>query len=181
MMKKTLLLLLVSVLTLPACSQSSDNESYYKGIESYRDLQLTTEQIAQIKKLKKEIGPQFQAIGKDRSISEYEKGERKRILALKHRQDIESVLTKEQISKWESKHGEYTSLSDIRNNISDSYEDKLDKLEDQYKKEIDTIEKNSSISSNEKKARKEALKSKYKSEKELLKKEKKDAKDAIYK
>ena len=59
-MKKTLLSV-ISVFTLSAYSQASDIDSYYKGIESYRDLQLSAEQIAKIKKLKRKVGSKFVA------------------------------------------------------------------------------------------------------------------------
>lgn len=176
-MKKILLLLFIHVFTLSVYSQASDIESYYKGVESYRDLQLTSEQIAKIKKLKKEVGPKFEAIGRDRSLSGYQKGQRKRELALKHKQEIENVLTQKQISVWESKHGKYTSLDDIKDKISDSYDSKLDRLEKQYKKDKDLIEDNDRLSKSEKKSRKEALKEKYKADKDRLKKEKNQAKD----
>lgn len=42
-MKKILLLLLVSIFTMSAYSQNSDIESYYKGIESYQDLHLSSD------------------------------------------------------------------------------------------------------------------------------------------
>lgn len=58
-MKKALLLLPVSIFTLSIYSQAydSDIESYYKGIESYQDLHLTSDQIVKIKKLKREKSP----------------------------------------------------------------------------------------------------------------------------
>ena len=108
-MKKFLFTLLVSTIALFSYAQPTQNENYYKGIESYRDLQLTSEQIAKIKKIKREAGPRFQAIGKDRSLSGYEKGQKKGQLSQEIRQEIESVLNQSQISKWESKHGKYSS------------------------------------------------------------------------
>jgi len=178
-MKKVLLILLVSILALSSHAQSAQNENYYKGIESYRDLQLTSEQIAKIKKLKREAGPKFQAIGRDRTLTGYEKGQKKRQLAQELRQEIEGVLTKNQISQWESKHGKYTSLNDVKNNISDSYDQKIDALEDKYDAEISAIENNSSLSKSEKKAQKETLKQRYKAEKNKLKAEKEQAKNEI--
>ncbi|MBB4037154.1 hypothetical protein GGR21_003069 [Dysgonomonas hofstadii] len=178
-MKKVLLILLVSTLALFSHAQSTQNENYYKGIETYRDLQLSSEQIAKIKQLKKEVGPKFEAIGLDRSLSGYEKGQKKRELALKHKQEIESILTKEQIGLWEKKHGQYTSLDNVRKGVSDGYDSKADALEDKYDAEKSAIENNTSLSKDEKKVQKEALKQKYKAEKDKLKAEKEHAKNEM--
>jgi len=175
-MKKILLLLITSVFTLSVYSQDTDTDSYYNGLETYGDLRLTSDQVAKIKKLKREVGPKFQAIGKDRSLSGYEKGQRKRELAQKHRQEIESILTGSQISEWESKHGKYNSWNDAKDRISDNYDDRLDMLEKQYEREKDRIEDNYTLSKKEQKAQKEALKDRYKADKNRLKKEKDRAK-----
>lgn len=175
-MKKILLTLLVSTFTLISFAQSTQDENYYKGIESYRDLQLTSEQIAKIKKIKREAGPRFQAIVRDRTLTGYEKGQKKRQLSLEIRQEIENVLTKGQVSKWEHKNGKYTSYNNLRNDISDSYDRKLDALESKYDAEKSVIEHNSSLSKDQKKAQKEVLKQKYKAEKNRLKAEKENAK-----
>jgi len=178
-MKKVLLILFVSILALSSHAQSAQNENYYKGIESYRDLQLSTEQIAKIKKLKREAGPKFQAIGRDRTLTGYEKGQKKRQLAQELRQKIESVLTKNQISKWETKYGEYKSLGDIKEQIIETYDSRLNALELKHDMEKSTIENNPSLSKSEKKAQKEALKQKYKAEKKKLKAEKENAKNVV--
>ncbi|MDR2955021.1 MAG: hypothetical protein LBV43_08065 [Prevotella sp.] len=181
-MKKILLTLLVCTLTVGAYAQSNQkqqDESYYKGIESYQDLHLTADQIAKIKKLKREVGPKFAAIDRDRSLTGYEKGQKKRELAQKHRQEIENVLNQDQISLWEKKYGKYTSLDDIKDKISDNFDEREDALEVEYETEKSNIEKNSYLDKSEKKAQKRALKEKYKEEKKKLKNEKEKAKKIV--
>lgn len=175
-MKKILIILFVNTFTLFIHAQSAQNENYYKGIESYRNLQLTSEQIAKIKELRRTASYEFAAIGKDQSLSGREKGLKKRERALILKQDIENVLTKEQITNWESKHVKYTSLNDIKDEISNNYESKLDALEEKYDAEISMIENNRSLSKEERKSQKALLKQKYKTEKKKLKEEKDRAK-----
>lgn len=175
-MKKTLLILLVGIVTISASAQTTQDETPYKGIESYRDLNLSTEQINKIKKLKREAGLEFAAIGKDRSLLGYEKGQRKRERAQKLRADIEEVLTKEQRSNWEKKHGEYTSLNDIKDKISDNFEKQSDVLETKYKADVKAVENNLTLSKEEIKAQKKSLKDNYKAEKKSLKEKRNRAK-----
>jgi len=178
-MKKTLLLLLVSIFTFSANSQTNDSdvESYYKGIESYQNLRLTQEQIARIKKLKREKGPQFAAIGKDRNLSGYEKGQRKRELAYKYRTEMQSILNAGQVSTWEKRYGKLTPDHSMKDAISDDYDAKLDALERKYEADKDAIENNRSLDKYERKAREKELKNTYKAKKERLKAEKKTAKN----
>ena len=164
-MKKTLLLLLIGMFTFSVYAQNPEENLYYENIELSKDLGLTVEQVAKIKKLKKEIGPQFAAIGKDRSLSGYEKGQKKRALALKHRDEIKSILTKAQIDKWEQKYGN----SKGKNIISETYDISLDNLEDRFEADKKAIEKNNMLSKDEKKARVKELKAIYKAEKKRLK------------
>lgn len=177
-MKKTLLLLLVSILTMSVYSQSydSDVESYYKGIESYQDLHLTQEQIAKIKKLKREKGPKFAAIGKDRSLSGYEKGQRKRELAYKYRAEMQSILNASQVNIWEKRYGKLTPEQSMKDAISDDYEIRLDALERKYEADKETIEQNRQLDKSERKIKEKELKNAYKAEKERLKAQKAVAK-----
>jgi len=175
-MKKTLLLLLVSILTMSAYSQNSDIESYYKGIESYQDLHLSSDQIAKIKKLKREKGPQFAAIGKDRSLSGYEKGERKRALAQKYRAEMQSILNTGQVNTWEKRYGKLTPDYSMKDAISDDFDNALDALERKYEADKKAIENNRYLSKEERKAQEKALKNAYKIEKDNLKARKKAAK-----
>ena len=178
-MKKIFYTLFLTIISLTSYAQSSKGENYYKGIESYRDLQLTSEQIAKIKGIKKEAELKFQSISNDRSLSGSEKGQKKKESALKLKQDIENVLTKEQKSNWESKYGKYTSLDDIKNKISATYESKKDALNDKFEKEKALIDNNNYLSKDEKNSQKDILKQKYKEEKAKLKDGKEKAKKII--
>ena len=55
-------------------------------------LGLTMEQKMKIKRLNQEMGLQFAAIGKDPSLRGYEKGQKKRALAMKKREAIYKIL-----------------------------------------------------------------------------------------
>lgn len=178
-MKKILYMFFLTIISLTSYAQSSQGENYYKGIESYRDLHLTSEQIAKIKDIKKDAEAKFLSIGNDRSLTGSEKSQKKRESALKLKQDIENVLTKEQKTNWESKHGKYTSLDDIKNKISHTYESKKDALSDKFEKEKALIENNNSLNKEEKDSQKEMLKQKYKEEKAKLKDGKEKAKKII--
>ena len=175
-MKKTLLLLLVSIFTFSVYAQDSNESLYYQNIESSKDLGLTADQVARIKKLKKEVGPKFAAIGKDRTLSGYEKGQKKRALAEKHRAEIRAILTENQAQTWEQKYG----TSSVKDIISDSYDAKLDRLEDRYDAEKKAIERNDALSKDERKARIKVLKETYKAEKKALKSQKQAAKTGIF-
>ncbi|MBK5720694.1 hypothetical protein JGH11_07395 [Dysgonomonas sp. Marseille-P4677] len=179
-MRKTLLLLLISVFALCANAQTVDYENYYKGIESYGDLYLSSDQISKIKELQRSVGPKFAAIGKDRSLSGYEKGQRKRELALKHRAQIRSILNANQINTLEKKYGTIHEGDRIKDVISDSYDDKLDALEKKFEAEEDAIDDNPYLSKAEKKARIKTLKYNYKKEKENLKNQKKATKNGLF-
>lgn len=176
-MKKTILTLLICITTLTVNAQSNDIP--YKGIETSRDLQLSAEQIAKIKKIKREAGPQFAAIGKDRSLSGYEKGVKKRELGLKIKKDINNVLTESQRGTWEQKYGKLENNKTILDVVSDEYDKKLDALEEKYDRDKDAIDDNNHLSKSEKKSQKAALKEAYKAEKSRLKAERDKAKKLI--
>ena len=176
-MKKTLLILLFSIISVGVFSQKTSEELYFSGIESGKEISLTEAQKAKIKKLNQEIGPQFRTIGQDRSLSGYEKGQKKRALALKHKEEIRKILTEDQIKVWEQKHGSMSSSDGLKNIMTDDYDSKLDRLEDKYDREKDAIEDNDSLSKEEKKAKLKALKETYKSEKNKIKDQKDRVKD----
>ncbi|MBF0651583.1 hypothetical protein IR083_22460 [Dysgonomonas sp. GY75] len=178
-MKKILLLLFILASSSATYAQTGDESLYYNNIEVYKDLQLSSAQAAQIKELKREVKKQFQAIGRDRTISGYEKGQRKRALALKHKSDIEKILTKNQVNVFENKYGKMSKNDGLKDIIGDTYEHKLEAIEKRYEAEKDAIEDNDNLSKSEKKARLESLKDIYKSQKESLKRERKSAKNAF--
>lgn len=142
------------------------------------------DQITSMKRLNREYGYRFEAIGKDRSLSGYEKGQRKRALAIQKRQDIDKILNGGSVSAnsigriSDSDSYDYKSNRKYygRNEISDKYDDMIDDLEDKYDDMIDDIEDNDRLSKYEKKTRIKALKNEFKAKKELLKAEKEKAK-----
>lgn len=175
-MKRSLFLLIICISASLAYAQQSDIESYYRGIESYSDLHLTSDQIARIKKLKREKGPRFAAIGRDRSLSGYEKGQRKRALAMKYRAEMQSILTENQVNIWEKRHGHLSPEYSMKDAISDDFDSRLDAMEARVEREIDAIENDWRLSKEERKARKKALKARYKADRETMKARKKAAK-----
>jgi len=176
-MKKTLLILLFSLLSLCVFAQKENEELYFSGIESTTGISLSASQEAQIKKLNSEIGPKFKAIGQDRSLSGYEKGQKKKALALKHKDEIRKILNEEQIKTWENIHGSMSKSDGLKNIMTDNYDSKLDQLEKRYEKEKQVIEDNNSLSKENKKTKLKALKETYKEEKEKIKEEKDRVKD----
>lgn len=146
----------------------------YAELESNRDLKLSSQQIARIKKLNREVGPKFQAIGRS-NLSGYEKGQRKRALAFEHRQAIRDILTENQADMWERRYDDrrYEGRrwhGDLRDDIKDDYEIRLKRLERKYEADKDRIE-DSLLPKYERKARLKSLKRKYKAQKEQIKDE----------
>ena len=173
-MKKFILSITFLGLCIFAQAQT-DNQ--YEGLELSKKLNLTQEQTAKIKELNKGIGRQFATIGKDRSLSGQEKGQKKRELALKHKQNILNVLTPEQHALWENQYDRKN--EGIKNSLTDNLDDKLDILKDKYEKNKKAIEKNKSLSKTERKEMLNDLKTKYKAEKEQLKNEKDNIKNSV--
>lgn len=173
-MKKILATLVFGIFISSASAQTQyDNKDIYQGIERADNfLDLTQSQASKIKKLSREYADKFRAIGKDRSISGYEKGQRKRALAEQKRKEIDKILNKNQINKWNSKYDR----DDFKDIVSDKYDDMLDRLEDRYDDMIERVEDNDHLSKSEKKVRIKELKSQYKAEKEKLKQKEKNAK-----
>lgn len=174
-MKKILAILFLGLFITTTSSQNNySDKDIYQGIEKAENfLDLSQSQIAKIKKLNKEYSEKFRAIGKNRTISGYEKGQRKRALAEQKRKDIDKILNKSQINKWNSKYDK----DDFRDIISDKYDDILDRLEDKYDDMIEKVEDNDRLSKSEKKARIKELKAQYKAEKEKLKEKERKAKN----
>ncbi|MFR5758151.1 MAG: hypothetical protein ACLUE2_07835 [Bacteroides cellulosilyticus] len=74
-MKKVILALVASAFVSFAYAQDVNFDSF-KRIESDRVLNLSADQIAKIKKLNKEVGPKFRAIGRS-NLPGYEKGQKR--------------------------------------------------------------------------------------------------------
>lgn len=178
-MKKILLLIAVSTFAFNLCAQNvDDNIDYYKGVENNKELNLTTDQIAKIKKLNREVGPKFAAIGQDSSLSGREKGQKKKELALQHKAAVKNILTPAQVSIWEKNHGKIHDDQGIKNAFTDNIDAKLDKLGEKYKSDEIIIENNPLLNKKEKKEQKKALKEQYKQEKQKLKDQKNAVKDS---
>ena len=73
-MKKVILALVASAFVSFAYAQDVNFDSF-KRIESDKVLNLSADQIAKIKKLNKEVGPKFRAIGRS-NLPGYEKGQK---------------------------------------------------------------------------------------------------------
>lgn len=163
------------LISTTACAQTTSNSEeplYYQNIENSKDLGITAKQREQIQKVNREITPKFREIGNDRSTSGYEKGQRKRALALEHKKQIFSILTPKQQKIWQDKYG--NSRESIKDNIGDYADVQLENLENKYKADKKAIDKSSSLSKDEKKYRKNKLEATYKIQKQKLK----DAKEA---
>jgi len=174
-MRKAILVLITSAFSLSMYAQDADFDSY-KRIESDKVLNLSADQIAKIKKLNRETGLKFKAIGQS-NLPGYEKGQRKRALALERKNAIRKILNEGQIERWENHYGNMDQREDLRDVIGDNYDSRLDQLEYKYEKEKDSIE-DSSLPKYEKKAKLKDLKRNYKNEKNRLKNERSQAKSS---
>lgn len=171
-MRKAILILITSACVSFTYAQDVNFDSF-KRIESDKVLNLSADQIAKIKQLNREVGPKFRAIGQS-NLSGYEKGQKKRALALEHKAAIRKILTEGQIKTWESHYGSMDSGEGLRGIIRDDYDTRIERLEEKYEKEKDAIE-NSSLSKDAKKSKVKALKNEYKAEKNRLKNERETA------
>ena len=167
-MKKVILALVASAFVSFAYAQDVNFDSF-KRIESDKVLNLSADQIAKIKKLNKEVGPKFRAIGRS-NLPGYEKGQKKRALALEHKAAIKAILSEKQVQLWEEHYGSMDNRKGLRGIMKGDYDHRLDQLEVNFEKEKEAIE-NSSLSKDAKKAKVKVLKNKYKQEKERLKNE----------
>ncbi|WP_349943538.1 hypothetical protein [Bacteroides cellulosilyticus] len=160
-MKKVILALVASAFVSFAYAQDVNFDSF-KRIESDKVLNLSADQIAKIKKLNKEVGPKFRAIGRS-NLPGYEKGQKKRALALEHKAAIRAILSENQIKAWETHYGSMNNGEGLRGIMKDDYDNRLDQLEAKIE--------NSSLSKDVKKDKVRSLKNQYKQEKERLKNE----------
>ena len=85
-MRKVVITLVTLAFVSFAYAQDVTFDSF-KRIESDKVLNLSADQIAKIKKLNREVGPKFKAIGQS-NLPGYEKGQKKRALALEHKAAI---------------------------------------------------------------------------------------------
>ena len=167
-MKKVILALVASAFVSFTYAQDVNFDSF-KRIESDKVLNLSADQIAKIKKLNKEVGPKFRAIGRS-NLTGYEKGQKKRALALEHKAAIRAILSENQIKAWETHYGSMNNGEGLHGIKKDDYDNRLDQLEAKFEKDKEAIE-NSSLSKDVKKDKVRSLKNQYKQEKEHLKNE----------
>ena len=119
-MKKVILALVASAFVSFVYAQDVNFDSF-KRIESDKVLNLSTDQIAKIKKLNKEVGPKFRAIGRS-NLPGYEKGQKKRALALEHKAAIRAILSENQIKAWETHYGSMNNGEGLRGIMKDDYD-----------------------------------------------------------
>lgn len=189
-MKKILIILFVTVagLTVSAQDRNDKDYYYYDGIENRNGYNISPAQRQEIINIKKGIGRRYAAIGKDRSLSGYEKGQKKRELSLQIRKEIHDVLNSEQRGNWDKEHSSSsnTSFKEYNKNVDkiereiDAIERKIDDMEDAYDRKIDAVEDDYRLPKAERKARKADLKAEKKAEKRRLKNEKQRLKDSRY-
>ena len=112
--------------------------------------------------LKKKAGRDFESIGRNRNLTGYEKGAKKREVSLKLQNDVTSVLNGTQRNQWT----EFYKKTDAQKRAIDK---QIDQLEDEYDADIKTIERKYSSDKTLMKSKKEERKTRYKKEKDLLK------------
>ncbi|MHC5309521.1 hypothetical protein ACYSNM_05515 [Myroides sp. LJL116] len=143
---------------------------------------LSDQQREKLIQRKRSIGREYAAIGKDRSLSGYEKGVRKRELSIQIDKDIRLILGDTQYNNWRGKskgyHKDYYEdrrdyYEDRKDRYKDRIEDEIDRLEDQYERDIDRIERKYKYDKSAMKREKEVRKAIYKRDKEALKRMKK--------
>lgn len=134
---------------------------------------LSLEQKNKLIARKKTIGREYAAIGRDRSLSGYEKGVKKRELSQQIQADIRAILNEDQYSKW-SKYNEnqYKGKAYAYKNkgSKEDIERRIDLLESEYEQDIKKIER-------EYRNDKYALKREKNNRKALYKKERQKLKD----
>ena len=119
-----------------------------------------------------EVGPKFRGIGRS-NLPGYEKGRRKRALALEHKAAIRAILTQGQADVWEYRYGSIEGGRSMSDTVKDQYEKQIEQLEKRYEREKEAIE-DGHLPKYEKKSVLDKLKRNYKAEKERLK-EQRDA------
>ena len=126
---------------------------------------ITETQKSKIISLKKNAGKDFESIGRNRNLSGYEKGIKKREVATKLQQDVSNVLNATQRNQW----AEFYKKTDEQKRVIDK---QIDQLEAEYDADIKSIERSYSSDKTEMKRKKEARKARYKKEKDILKESK---------
>lgn len=190
-MKQVFLIMTFVIAALTVNAQDADyykDYHYYDGIEYNNTYGITADQRSRIAEIKRNAGYRFAEIGRDRTISGREKGERKRALSLQIRKEISDILDENQKQSWDNHVSNRTTsnspstsrstLTDIENHIR-AIERQIDKEEREYDRRADEIDDNYMLSKDERKAQKRRLKNEWKDRKQQLKDEKQRLKDLI--
>lgn len=186
-MKKTLFTLLICFISISIFSQDYKDTDYYyyDGIEDINEIEISPSQKKAIIDIKKGIGKRHQQIGRDRSLSGYEKGQAHRKLNQQIRKEIDDILDSKQRTNWHKrkKNWDYKSSDSYRkwhrnNKRIEAIEDQIDDIEDYYDDLIDEIEDDESIPKAERKALEKALEREMDAKIKELKRQKKALKRA---
>ena len=143
--------------------EHTNNGDISELIDQGENYGLSAQQREKLIERKKRIGREYAAIGRDRSLTGYEKGIKKRELSMQIERDIRAILYEEQYIQWSNYNrtkykGQYREF-DYTN---DDIKSKIDSLEEEYERDIKQLEQ------------------KYRSDKYQLKREKNNRK-ALYK
>ncbi|MGG5507085.1 MULTISPECIES: hypothetical protein [unclassified Myroides] len=172
-MKKFVLLVAFMASTAIQAQQGRENKQENKDIsilvnqsESYG---LSPAQREKLIARKKTIGREYAEIGRDRSLSGYEKGVKKRALSLQIQEDIRAILNEEQYGQWSSyqQKKDYYATRYTQQNEELEYE--IDRLERAYEQDIKALEQQYRNDKYTLKREKNKRKSRYKEERQKLK------------
>lgn len=167
-MKNIILIFVASAFVSFTYAQDA-NSDIYKRIGSDKELSLSADQIAEIKRVNREIGFKFRAIGKS-NLPGYEKGRRKRSLALERKAAIRKILNEGQVDTWEYRYGSMGYNDGLKDVVDEKYDVLLQQLERDFEQEKEAIE-DGNLPKEMKKNWIKLLKNEYKAEKERLKHE----------
>ena len=162
-MKKILIFGFV-LCTISSYAQHRPNDGSNRNVDTLIEradyYEISSSQKNKIIALKKQASRDFEHIGRDRNLSGYEKGRRKREISINLQRDIDRILNDNQRYKWSNSHRD--------DYYEDRIDDRLDRLEDEYERDIKRIERRYSYDKNLMKHKKEIRKSEYKRAKERL-------------
>lgn len=174
-MKKYLVIL--GVIFSLSCQGQSKNYTKHHKDDMYDFLDqrdyygITLEQKRQIIAKKKSLGRQMAEISNDRSLSGYEKGQKKRQLSLDIQNDIRDILNQGQINVqfWDDQSSNENWNVEHKDRFNDELEQAIDLLEDQYERDIEYLERRYPYDKQFLKQEKQYRKAIYKAEKNRLK------------
>lgn len=154
-MKIVIIGLLFSIM---ACAQSTNDDfQILNTINQSDELEISNQQKNQLLKLKKEAAKNFEMIGRDQSLSGYDKGIRKKEISITLYNQLNQILTNTQREKLYRNldYEAFKEYSDYRIAV----------LENQYNKDIIQIKTDNNLTKEEKKEHIKQRKEKYKLDK----------------